>query len=219
MGADHIGCFLRDGRGRPSLVSASESEWVRRAKQGDARAFAELFKHYQHRAFAVAIGILHSEEDALDVVQESFVKAFKHLDSFQGNASFYTWLYRIVTNMAIDLLRRRRKAAQTSFDDAVRQNEEVVGEEANLLPSRLGVDPHRELARQEVIAQVHRALATLSPIHRTVIILREQEGLSYEEMALVMKCSKGTIMSRLHHARKNLQKALEGYLDGSLELE
>lgn len=200
-------------------MSKSDAELVRQAQRGDAAAFGELVKRYQHRTFAVAFGILHREEDALDVVQESFVKAYRHLDGFQGNASFYTWLYRIVTNMAIDSLRRRRKAAETAYDDRRGQAEELPGDEADLLPSRLGVNPQREMARQELIEQVNRALETLSPNHRTILLLREQEGLSYEEMAQVMKCSKGTIMSRLHHARKNLQRALEAYLDGSLELD
>jgi len=200
-------------------VVTSDAELVRRAQSGDRRAFETLVQRYQHKAFAVAFGILRREDDALDVVQDAFIKVFKHLDGFQGSSAFYTWLYRIVANLAIDQLRRRGRAAESSFDDAVRQNEDLVGEEANLLPSRLGLNPHREMARRELVEQMNRALGTLSPVHRTVLLLREQEGLSYEELAQVMQCSKGTIMSRLHHARKNLQAALEGYLHGSLELD
>ena len=209
------------GRGgdTPSDVAIAEKELVRRAKEGESRAFEILYRRYQHKAFAVAVGILRREQDALDVVQESFIKVFQHLDSFQGSSSFYTWLYRIVTNKAIDLLRRRGKASETSFDDMVGRKEAMVVDAGDLAPSRTGADPHRQIARRELIDHVNRALDTLSPTHRAVIMLREQQGLSYEEMSKVMKCSKGTIMSRLHHARKNLQSALAPYLQGKLEIE
>jgi len=200
-------------------VSVPDADLVQRAQAGDQRAFQALVQRYQHKAFSVAFGMLRREEDALDVVQESFLKVYRNLEGFQGNSSFYTWLYRIVSNLAIDHIRRRRRVSETSFDDMVGRSEIQAKDEGGLAPSRSGTNPQKELARKELIEHVNRALDTLSPTHRAVLLLREQEGLSYEELAEVMQCSKGTIMSRLHHARKNVQRELEPYLMGGRELE
>lgn len=200
-------------------VASTDTELVRRAQGGDQRAFRVLVERYQNRAFAIAFGVLRREDDARDVVQDSFLKVYRYLGNFQGNSSFYTWLYRIVTNMAIDHIRRRKRASESSFDDLIGRGEARVSDAGSLAPSRAGTNPHKEMVRRELMERLNAALDTLSPTHRAVILLREQEGLSYEEMAEVMQCSKGTIMSRLHHARKNVQRALEPYLHGRVELD
>ena len=134
------------------------------------------------------------------MVQDAFIKAHKHLDRFEGTSSFYTWLYRIVMNLAIDQL-RKRQAGRSSSTTRIERDEA-------LLPQLLGGNPGRALMDKEIRARIDAALAELSDNHRAVLVMRELEGLSYEEMAKVMGCSKGTIMSRLFHARRNMQKQL-----------
>lgn len=182
---------------------------VARSKQGDRDAFRALFQRYHRRAYALAFGVVRSQDDALDVVQDAFLKAHRHLGSFEGTASFFTWLYRIVMNVAIDHLRKVQRTPQVDYDDAVAHLEDDLarGGEA-LSPQLLHGNPAKELARREIREKIDEALARLSPNHRAVLVMREVDGLSYEEMARAMKCSKGTIMSRLFHARRYMQKHL-----------
>ncbi|WP_083457327.1 sigma-70 family RNA polymerase sigma factor [Sandaracinus amylolyticus] len=195
-----------------------DRELVRRAQQGDQRAFRELFDRYHKRAYAVAFGVLKNKHDALDVVQESFVKVHRHLDGFQGSSSFYTWLYRIVMNLAIDQLRRKKTARPVEYDDAIDREGALADE--HVLPRMLDANPRRTVIRRELMQRVEEALATLPEYHRQVIVLREIEGLSYEEMAEVLEVPKGTIMSRLFHARRKMQVALQDFVEGGdLEVE
>ncbi|HSU38402.1 MAG TPA: sigma-70 family RNA polymerase sigma factor [Polyangiaceae bacterium] len=175
-----------------------------RAQRGDKPAFAELVARHQRRAFAIAFSLLRSEEDASEIVQEAFLRVYRGLDTFNGSASFFTWLYRIVKNLSIDLM--RRPAWQRELSD------ELCGEQVDaLLFSRLsGADPEDSLRRRELASVVGDAIDALPPYHRAVIVMREVEGMSYEEMAAAAGVSKGTIMSRLFHARKKLQRALFG---------
>jgi RNA polymerase sigma-70 factor, ECF subfamily len=185
-----------------------DGDLVDAARKGDADAFRTLFERYHRRAYSLAYGVVHNADDALDVVQDAFIKAHKYLDKFEGTSSFYTWLYRIVMNLAIDHLRKHRKSRAVDFSDAaVREDDASVGDEA-LLPKILGGHPGRALVDKEIRGRIEVALAELSDNHRAVLVMRELEGLSYEEMAQVMGCSKGTIMSRLFHARRNMQKRL-----------
>jgi RNA polymerase sigma-70 factor (ECF subfamily) len=197
-----------------------DRELVERARAGDHDAFRTLFERYHRRAYALAFGMLHNPDDALDVVQEAFIKAHRYLDKFEGAASFFTWLYRIVMNLAIDHIRKDKRGRHVDFNDALGHDEEDVpaGEEA-LLPHLLGSNPHKAFARREIRDQITAALATLSENHRAVLLMRELEGLSYEEMAEVMQCSKGTIMSRLFHARKNMQRRLLELMGGERDLK
>jgi RNA polymerase sigma-70 factor, ECF subfamily len=175
------------------------------ARKGDRDAFRTLFERYHRRAYALALGVLRHTDDALDVVQDAFVKAHKYLDKFEGNSSFYTWLYRIVMNLAIDHLRKHRRVKPVEFDEA--RLDEAHADEG-LLPRILGGNPGRALMDKEIRQRIDAALDELSDNHRAVLVMRELEGLSYEEMAQAMSCSKGTIMSRLFHARRNMQKRL-----------
>ncbi len=185
-----------------------EKELVRMAKAGDHEAFRQLFERHNRRAYALALGVVRNPDDALDVVQEGFIKAHRYLPKFEGTSSFYTWLYRIVMNLAIDHLRKRKRAKQVDFNDALSHIEGEGAGEDSLLPRILGADPARSLMRREIREHISTALGQLSDNHRSVLMMREMEGLSYEEMATMMKCSKGTIMSRLFHARKNMQQYL-----------
>jgi RNA polymerase sigma-70 factor, ECF subfamily len=186
----------------------SDQELVGQAKKGDQAAFRVLVEKYQRRAFAVALAIVRDRDDATDICQEAFLRAWRALDSFDGDAQFYTWLYRILHNLAIDHLRRRRFQA-VSLDD-----------EENVMPladCSLDGDPERNLARRRLVASLDEGLQSLSAVQRTVLVLREVQGLSYQEIADTVGCSIGTVMSRLFHARKNLLKAIEAK-HGALEL-
>jgi RNA polymerase sigma-70 factor (ECF subfamily) len=188
-------------------VAQLDRDLVDAARRGDREAFRTLFERYNRRAYALALGVLRQPDDALDVVQDAFIKAHKHLDRFEGTSSFYTWLYRIVMNLAIDQLRRRKRLTELT--------EEAEADGGGLLPELLGGNPGRALMDKQIRARIDDALTGLSDNHRAVLVMRELEGLSYEEMASVMGCSKGTIMSRLFHARKNMQKQLADLYDAA----
>lgn len=181
-----------------------DRELIVRAQSGDAQAFRKLVERHQRRAYAIALGLVRDPNDASEIVQEAFLRVYRGLSSFQGGSSFFTWLYRIVTNLAIDLMRKpgRREAelvdGQTSEEDT----------EFPLVSRIDGADPIQTMRRREIANRIQAALDALPPYHRGVILMREVEGMSYEEMAQAMGVSKGTIMSRLFHARQKLQRAL-----------
>jgi RNA polymerase sigma-70 factor (ECF subfamily) len=190
-------------------TAVDDHELVLAAREGDRDAFRTLFERHHRRAYALAFGVLRHQDDALDVVQDAFIKAHKYLDKFEGNSSFYTWLYRIVMNLAIDHLRKHRRVKPVELDEA-RLEEDGGGLAPKML---LGGNPGRALQDKEIRIRIDRALDELSDNHRAVLVMRELEGLSYEEMAQAMSCSKGTIMSRLFHARRNMQKRLIDLLE------
>jgi RNA polymerase sigma-70 factor (ECF subfamily) len=175
-----------------------------RAAKGDARAFKDIVDRHQRRAHAVAYGVLRNAEDAREVVQEAFLRVYKHLHEFEGQASFGTWLYRIVVNLSIDQIRKRSPGQAVELDERT----DLEGAPAELLPFRGETDPHDTLGRKRLVDAMQAALDKLPPYHRAVIVLREVEGLSYEEMAQTLDVSKGTIMSRLFHARRKMQAML-----------
>jgi RNA polymerase sigma-70 factor (ECF subfamily) len=184
----------------------NESEQDRRlilqAQAGDGGAFRSLVERHQRRVFAIALGLVRDEQDAREIAQEAFLRVHKGLPQFHGGSSFFTWLYRIVTNLSIDLMRKpSRREAELHF--AL----DVDDGESPLLPA-VEADPYDTVRRSELSLRIQDALEQLPPYHRGVILMREVEGMSYEEMAEAMQVSKGTIMSRLFHARKKLQRAL-----------
>jgi len=199
-------------------LGTSDSNLVKRVRNGDKEAFRELVEKYQRKAFSIAYGMVNNRDDAMDLVQDAFLKAYHNLKRFEGSSSFYTWLYRIVVNVCIDHIRRTGKRVMVDYDDQIRREDGVEGEE-RIKPSKLGLDPAKAYGRQELLEQISRALEELSPIHKEAIILREVQGLSYQEMAEVMDVSKGTVMSRLHHARKNLQEKLQEYVGSELKVD
>jgi RNA polymerase sigma-70 factor (ECF subfamily) len=191
----------RDARRREA---EEDRELIGRAQNGDGKAFRKLVERHQRRAYAIALGLVRDSNDAHEIVQEAFLRVYRGLHSFQGGSSFFTWLYRIVTNLAIDLIRKPgRKDAELVDGQKVDENTEFP------LVSRIdGADPINVIRRREIAARIQAALDALPPYHRGVILMREVEGMSYEEMAQAMGVSKGTIMSRLFHARQKLQRAL-----------
>ncbi len=193
-------------------TEADDHELVAACKAGDRRAFQALFQRYERKVYAVAYGFLRNQEDALDVTQEAFIKVHRYLPNFEGQSSFYTWLYRIVANLCIDHLRRAGRKKDVEFDDKLRHDGENDAAAARLPVSTLG-DPSKAVRDKEILDAVEASLAELSEKHRMVIVMRELQGLSYADMAKEMNCSKGTIMSRLFHARRNMQKLLKQRLD------
>jgi RNA polymerase sigma-70 factor (ECF subfamily) len=180
---------------------------IAQARAGDVGAFRRLVERHQRRAFALAVGLVRDENDAREIVQEAFVRVYRSLDGFEGGSTFYTWLYRIVTNLSIDML--RRPGRQTADLDEERFEAAEGGEVDFPWMSRYeNSDPADGVRRREIAARLQAALDELPSYHRAVIVLREVDGLSYEEMAQSLGVSKGTVMSRLFHARQKLQRAL-----------
>jgi len=182
---------------------SDEAQLVRAAQRGDQRAFRTLVERHQRKAFAVAFGILRDSDAARDACQDAFLKVHQSLPSFEGTSQFYTWLYRIVVNLCLDQLRRRR-FERVELDQGRANDDTLDGN----LPHHLGSDPHASLAAKELRERLEQAFDRLSPAHRTVITLREVNELSYKEIAGVMRCSIGTVMSRLFHARRYVQAML-----------
>jgi RNA polymerase sigma-70 factor (ECF subfamily) len=180
---------------------------IARAQAGDTVAFRALVERHQRRAFAIALALVRDENDARELVQDAFLRVYKGLNSFQGGSSFFTWLYRIITNLSIDLIRKPGRQL-VDIDESRFESDEGAEAEFPLLSRVDGSDPADVVRRREIAARLQVALDALPPYHRGVIVMREIEGLSYEEMAQAMGVSKGTIMSRLFHARQKLQKAL-----------
>jgi RNA polymerase sigma-70 factor (ECF subfamily) len=180
---------------------------IAKAQQGDRAAFRQLVERHQRRAFAIALSLVRDENDARELVQDAFLRVHKGLATFQGGSSFFTWLYRIITNLSIDLIRKPGRQL-ADIDEQRFESEEGQEAEFPLLSKVDGSDPVDVVRRQEIAGRLQAALDALPPYHRGVIVMREIEGLSYEEMASAMGVSKGTIMSRLFHARQKLQKAL-----------
>jgi RNA polymerase sigma-70 factor, ECF subfamily len=180
---------------------------IARAQQNDVAAFRSLVERHQRRAFAIALSLVRDENDARELVQDAFLRVYRGLNSFQGGSSFFTWLYRIITNLSIDLIRKPGRQL-ADIDEARFESDESQEAEFPLLSRVDGSDPVDVVRRREIAGRLQAALDALPPYHRGVIVMREIEGLSYEEMATAMGVSKGTIMSRLFHARQKLQKAL-----------
>ncbi|MCK6555011.1 sigma-70 family RNA polymerase sigma factor [Candidatus Binatia bacterium] len=191
-------------------MERSDGDLVRAVRHGDRDAFRVLVERYQRKVTAVALGMVRNREDALDIAQETFVKAFESLQNFKGDSSFYTWIYRIVVNLAIDFRRRERRRPTVPIEEPANA-EGDRGYTLQLKEERLA-DPFEQAQAREIGARVAAAVDELTPDHKAVILLREVEGLSYEEISRVMQCSKGTVMSRLHYARKKLQKKLQDCL-------
>lgn len=177
-------------------------------KKGDKKAFETLVQRHERGAFGLAYSYVRDRNDAKEITQEAFLRAYRGLPRFEGGSSFYTWLYRIVTNLCIDFLRRpHQRQAEWQDNRKVEQPSD-----ARLLPLVApldGANPIRVLRRKEIADRLQQALAALPPYHLDVILWREIDGMSYIEMAQAAGVSKGTIMSRLYHARQKLQTALK----------
>lgn len=175
--------------------------------EGDERAFQELVGRHQRWAYRFAWKMVRDSDAAWDVTQQAFLRVFKNVQSFRQDCSFSTWFRRIIYNLSIDYWRTMRRRTETEYQDEVAVDAQKADGHNGLCYRPLG--PEKLARRKEVIQVLEEAMDTLSLEHRTAIVLREVEGLSYEEIAEVMECPRGTVMSRLHHARKKLVLALQ----------
>jgi RNA polymerase sigma-70 factor (ECF subfamily) len=180
---------------------------VTRIRCGDEGAFHELYARYQRRILHLAFSLVGNEHDAEEVVQDALLRVHLGLDGFRGTSSFYTWLHRIVVNVAIDV--KRRPFQQRVSWESIAEN--VEDTRALALPRVQDSDPYEALDRVELARSLVSALCQLPVHHRVVILMREIEGMSYQEMAQELNISRGTIMSRLHHARRRMQRSLANY--------
>ena len=187
-------------------ADVSELDLVKQCQAGSTEAFDQLVTRYRTRVFAMIYNMVHNEQDAWDLAQDSFVKAWKSIRRFRGRSSFYTWIYRIVMNVTIDWLRKKQvKGAGTEFNDAIQLREIEPGSRTSPKADPL---PHERMERSEIRARIDNAIAQISPEHRAVIVMKEIEEMQYHEIAEALGCSIGTVMSRLFYARKRLQNLL-----------
>src|SRR5689334_20369467 len=191
----------------PAQADVSELDLVKRCQDGESEAFDELVTRYRTRVFGMIYNMVHSEQDAWDLAQDSFVKAWKSIGRFRGKSSFYTWIYRIVMNVTIDWLRKKQvRGSGAEFDEAVQLKE--IDPAAKTAPKADDL-PYERIQRGELRAKIDAAIAQLSPEHRAVILMKETEDMQYHEIAEALGCSIGTVMSRLFYARKKLQTLLK----------
>jgi RNA polymerase sigma-70 factor (ECF subfamily) len=187
---------------------------VQRVRTGDQRAFKLLVERYQRKVYAIALGMVKDREEAKDITQESFVKVYRYLDHFKGDSSFYTWLYRVTVNNCIDAMRRKGTArAHDHVELDEEANMDLSEARIGALGTRLGTNPQKSALRRELADKITAAIQQLPEAHRQILLLREVEGMSYEDLANILKIPKGTVMSRLFHARLKMQKIMSEYLE------
>lgn len=182
-----------------NYAAAEDLKLVSAAKHGDMQAFEELVARHRDKVYARAYSVVRVEEDAIDLSQEAWVKAWRRLKQFHGDSSFTTWITRITINLCLDHLRRRKRQPTDSLDA---MNEESGGAERYMPP--VTVNPTERLERGELRARIDEAMEQLSDAHRTVLVLHEFEQMEYKQIAEAMSCSIGTVMSRLFYARRRL---------------
>ena len=196
---------LEAGHSPHDTAEPNDGELVRRCQAGDSSAFNDLVTRYRGKVFTMVFGMVQNEQDAWDLAQEGFLKAWRSIHRFKGQSSFYTWLYRIMTNVTIDALRRKGVHGEAEFDDRIAPARVDPGSRTTPAAAPL---PHQKLEQNEIRRRINEAIARLSPEHRAVIVMKEMEDLQYNEIAEVLDCSIGTVMSRLFYARKKLQTFL-----------
>lgn len=189
-------------------VPVAEIELVKRARRGDLIAYDDLVRRYQERIYATIYHMTSNHEDANDLAQEAFIKAFQALRSFKGGSSFYTWVYRIAVNKTLNFLKQRKQKTQMSLDD-LDFNAEHDPDLVALISDKT---PRREVDLAELQEELNVAMQKLSEPHRLVVTLHDVQGLSHEEIAKIMDCNIGTVRSRLFYARQQLQAYLSDYL-------
>ena len=188
--------------------SQSDVALVKAAREGDMRAYDRLVQRYQERIYATVYHMTSNHEDANDLAQETFIKAFSALKSFKGDSSFYTWVYRIAVNKTINFLKQRKNKTSLSLNDLdfnIENDPELVA----FVSDRT---PRRDIALAELQEKLNKAMQKLSDVHRMVVTLHDIQGLSHEEIANIMDCNVGTVRSRLFYARQQLQAYLSDYV-------
>ncbi|MBI3876107.1 MAG: sigma-70 family RNA polymerase sigma factor [Verrucomicrobia bacterium] len=183
--------------------AAADDKLVAAAQKGDTLAFEELVARHRDKVYARAFSMVRNEDEATDLSQEAWVKAWQRLTQFQGEASFATWMTRIVINLCLDHLRKQKRQRAESIE----QLDEELGGVERQMPV-VNINPTEGLERTELRKRIDRAMSQLSYEHRTVLILHEFEEMEYKQIAKVMGCSIGTVMSRLFYARRRLAALL-----------
>ena len=184
-----------------------ETTLVAQSRQGDTRAFGELVRRYEGKIFRLAQHVTQNREDAEDVLQETFMKAYEHLDQFQGNSKFYTWIVRIAVNQALMKLRRRKTDKSVSLDETIDTGEDTIVREI----AAWDEDPEQRFSRDELGGILDDAIQSLEPPYRSVFVLRDIEELSTEETAEALELSVPAVKSRLLRARLQLREKLTRY--------
>ena len=187
----------------------SDLEIVRRVQEGDVAAFDQLVLKYRGRVYSVIYNLTSNREDASDLTQDAFIKSFQSINRFQGQSSFFTWLYRIAVNSTLTHLRKNRLRTFFSFEK-INEDDKISSEVIAALTDDTAAD-HETFAR-ELQEKLNEAMQKLSIRHRTVITLFEIDGLGHQEIAEIMNCSVGTVRSRLHYAKQLLQAELQPYI-------
>ena len=183
-------------------MNHEETEMISRCQKGDREALREIFDKYHKKVYRISYGVVRQREEALDIVQEVFIKLFRSIKNFKGRSQFYTYLYRMTMNTAIDHARKAGKQFFSSLDQ----------EGSFEPPDELEKGPERVLLQKELEERVKWAMSKLPAEQKAALIFRDVEGLSYQEMAEAMGCSIGTVMSRLHYGRKRIQELLKDYV-------
>ena len=191
-------------------ASDSDKELVERAKQGDLRAFDMLVLKYQRRVFRLVSRLIKNTSEVEDVAQETFIKAFRAIQQFRGDSAFYTWLYRIGVNLTLTHLKKRKIRQFFSFDQASEDGGMSKDLEAFSSTSKTSV---KKALNNELHEKLNEALSKLSDKHRTIVVLFEIDGLGHKEIANIMKCTEGTVRSRLFYAKQQLQSYLADYIN------
>ncbi len=188
----------------PDTSQPHDRALVAAASRGDLAAYDQLVRRHQSRIYGLVYNMTSSKEDAEDLVQDVFVKAFSSLKGFRGTSSFYTWIYRIAINRTINFLKRRKKRQALSLNDV----DERVERDPAYVELSARESPVRDTSLLELQEKLNKALLTLSEKHRTVVVLHDIQGLPHEEIARITGCSAGTVRSRLFYARQQLQGEL-----------
>ena len=193
---------------KENYPNLEDEELIRRTLNGQTRAFDELVRRHSRKLNAMLIAMLNNEADAYDVAQTSFLKAFHSLRYFKGQSSFYTWLYSIALNQARNFLRKRKRERDNSYSLDNDENGDPLEKNADLSDTNRAADPVRQANIAELRKKLQRAISQLSPAHQEVINLCDIQGLSYPEISKIINISEGTLRSRLHYARRQLQGLL-----------
>lgn len=188
--------------------TAEEMEWVRRAKAGDDTAYDMLIRKYQERVYASIYHMTSSHEDAADLTQETFIKAYRALPGFKGESGFFTWVYRIAINKTINHLKQRKDRFHMSLNDLDVQ----VEHDPDLVALVSDKTPRRDVFLSELQKKLNEAMQKLSETHRLVVTLHDIQGMAHEDIAKILDCNEGTVRTRLFYARQQLKSLLEKYL-------
>ncbi len=192
-----------------NISDTEDAALIERIRAHDITAFDTLVNKYRERLYSVIYNMISNKEDALDLTQDSFIKAFQAIDKFSNKSAFYTWLYRIAVNTALSFIRKNKFNRFFSFDKIQEDGLESICEQNNIFEKNSG---NRSVFLKELQEKLNIALQKLSNKHRVVVVLYEIEGLDHATIASILKCSEGTVRSRLHYAKEQLKMFLKDYM-------